>query len=145
MDIPLSVARDRHELHRALQKAEDYDAVLVDTIGRGGRAKQEVADLGEVFRDLDGLQRHLVLPANADLEDARASWHTFRILRPSSLVPTKLDETVRRGRPLEVAVASGMPLSAFGCGQRVPEDFGFFSYAWIRRNLLGLDGDGGEG
>jgi flagellar biosynthesis protein FlhF len=139
MDLPLSVARDRHELDRALQKAEGHDAVLVDTIGRGGRAANEVAELAELFGGTDGLRRHLVLPANADIEDARASYQTFRCLEPASLLPTKLDETVRRARPLEIAVASGLPLSAFGCGQRVPEDFGYFSYAWIRRKLLGLD------
>jgi flagellar biosynthesis protein FlhF len=139
MDLPLSVARDNRELGRALQQAEGYDAVLVDTIGRGGRAAGEVAELAELFRGHDRLRRHLVLPANADIEDARASYQTFRCLEPATLLPTKLDETVRRARPLEIAVASGLPLSAFGCGQRVPEDFGYFSYAWIRRKLLGLD------
>ncbi|MEF8794588.1 hypothetical protein [Thiohalorhabdus sp.] len=139
MDLPLSVARDRDELGRALQRAADYDVVLVDTIGRGGRAREEVAELGELFRGQGGLRRHLVLPANADIEDARVSYQTFRCLEPASLLPTKLDETVCRARPLEVAVASGLPLSAFGSGQRVPEDFGFFSYPMIRRQLLGLD------
>lgn len=142
MDLPLSVARDAHELSRALKRAANYDVVLVDTIGRGGRAREEVAELGELFRGQDELRRHLVLPANADIEDARASYQTFRCLKPASLLPTKLDETVRRARPLEVAVASGLPLSAFGSGQRVPEDFGFFSYPMVRRQLLGLDDTG---
>jgi flagellar biosynthesis protein FlhF len=144
MDLPLSVARNSDELGRALKRAEGYDVVLVDTIGRGGRAQSEVAELAELFQGQDGLRRHLVLPANADIEDARASYQTFRCLEPASLLPTKLDETVRRARPLEIAVASGLPLSAFGCGQRVPEDFGYFSYAMIRRKLLGL-ANAGEG
>ena len=142
MDVPLSVARDRHELERALQRAEDYDAVLVDTIGRGSRARKDVEALGEVFRGVSGLERHLVLPANADVEDARLTWQTFRYLDPHGLLATKLDETGRPARIVEVAVASGLPLFAYGSGQRVPEDFGFFSPEVIRRDLLGLSGRG---
>ena len=109
-------------------------AALLEATGEGDERA-----FAELFRGHERLRRHLVLPANADIEDARASYQTFRCLEPATLLPTKLDETVRRARPLEIAVASGLPLSAFGCGQRVPEDFGYFSYAWIRRKLLGLD------
>jgi flagellar biosynthesis GTPase FlhF len=139
MDVPLSVARSADELGRVLERAEGYDCVLVDTIGRGGRAANEVAELAEMFKPYPNLKRHLVLAANTDLEDTRAGWQTFRRLELSSLVTTKLDETARPGRAAEVAVAAGLPLSAFGTGQRVPEDFGFYDYPQIRRLLLGRD------
>lgn len=142
MDVPLSVARSADELGRVLERAEGYDVVLVDTIGRGGRAANEVAELAEMFRPYPNLKRHLVLAANTDLEDTRAGWQTFRRLELASLVTTKLDETARPGRAAEVAVAAGLPLSAFGTGQRVPEDFGFYDYPQIRRLLLGMGGEG---
>jgi flagellar biosynthesis protein FlhF len=141
MDVPLSVARSAEELGRVLERAEGYDAVLVDTIGRGGRAANEVAELAEMFKPYPSLKRHLVLAANTDLEDTRAGWQTFRRLELSSLVTTKLDETARPGRAAEVAVAAGLPLSAFGTGQRVPEDFGFYDYPEVRRLLLGEDSE----
>ena len=147
MEVPLSIARDAHELGEVLQRTEGYDVVLVDTIGRGARARREVSELGAMFKDFPALQRHLVLPGNLDLEDARIGWQTFRCLQPSSLVTTKLDETGRPARALEIAVASGLPLAAFGSGQRVPEDFGFYTYPFIRSKLLGLDNqkDGDDG
>lgn len=141
MDVPLSVARSADELGRVLERAEGYDCVLVDTIGRGGRAANEVAELAEMFKPYPSLKRHLVLAANTDLEDTRAGWQTFRRLELSSLVTTKLDETARPGRAAEVAVAAGLPLSAFGTGQRVPEDFGFYDYPQIRHLLLGMDSE----
>ncbi|MFA9461479.1 AAA family ATPase [Thiohalorhabdus sp. Cl-TMA] len=145
MEVPLSIARDAHELRQVLQRTEGYDVVLVDTIGRGARARREVNELAAMFKGFPDLRRHLVLPGNVDLEDARIGWQTFRCLKPSSLLTTKMDETGRPARALEIAVASGLPLAAFGCGQQVPEDFGFYSYKFIRTKLLGFDQpDGGE-
>jgi len=145
MEVPLSIARDAYELRQVLEHAEGYDVVLVDTIGRGARARREVSELAAMFKDVPRIQRHLVLPGNVDLEDARIGWQTFRCLQPSSLVTTKMDETGRPARALEIAVASGLPLAAFGCGQQVPEDFGFYNHAFIRSKLLGFNGPGEVG
>ncbi|HKL77277.1 MAG TPA: AAA family ATPase [Gammaproteobacteria bacterium] len=139
MEVPLSIARDAYELKQVLEQAEGYDVVLIDTIGRGARARREVSDLAALFKDFPQIQRHLVLPGNVDIEDARIIWQTFRCLEPSSLLTTKIDETARPARALEIAVASGLPLTAFGCGQQVPEDFGFYSHPFIRAKLLGFN------
>jgi flagellar biosynthesis protein FlhF len=46
----------------------------------------------------------------------------YQVFKPQRLVFTKLDETASFGPIFNEAVRTGMPLSFFATGQRIPED-----------------------
>jgi flagellar biosynthesis protein FlhF len=46
----------------------------------------------------------------------------YQVFKPQRLVFTKLDETTSFGPIFNEAVRTGMPLSFFATGQRIPED-----------------------
>ena len=116
------VAHDRKEMAQATQALNDHDLVLIDTAGGSPfnaeqieetRAMLDVAQPGDVM---------LVLSAATPVEDMRNAVTRFSVLKPTSLLFTKLDETRRFGSPFCLAAETRLPLSYFSTGQNVPDD-----------------------
>jgi flagellar biosynthesis protein FlhF len=99
----------------------DCERVLIDTIGRSGRDQPGLAALYRLLQGVGG-DRLLVLPAALREEDLLDNLVSFRTFRARALLFTKLDETGNYGSILNALSFSGLPLSFFTGGQRVPED-----------------------
>jgi flagellar biosynthesis protein FlhF len=67
------------------------------------------------------------MSANVRETEQQAIHRRFSVLNPTGLIFTKLDETVTYGGVLNVAVKSGLPLTMYTDGQRVPENLGWMS------------------
>lgn len=122
LNAPLTMALNRQEFEDATRQFQNHDAILVDTIGRNFLRKEYVEDLEEVFADTEHVQHFLVLSATAKDNDLKQTIFTFNRLNLSSLVFTKIDETMDHGCLINQLIRFPYPLSYLGTGQRVPED-----------------------
>jgi len=121
LEVPVEIVEDRRQLFAALQGVADCERVLIDTIGRSGRDQPGLAALYRLLQGVGG-DRLLVLPAALREEDLLDNLVSFRTFRARALLFTKLDETGNYGSILNALSFSGLPLSFFTGGQRVPED-----------------------
>ncbi len=121
MRLPVEVVFSPGELEAALRKHQEADAILIDTAGRSQRDEAQMAELKDFFGN-GRLDCHLVLSAATGPEDLSQVVERFGEIPLKSLLFTKLDEANRFGVVLNQSLSSGIPLSYFTTGQRVPED-----------------------
>jgi len=126
LEVRLVAARSGADLARAIVAA-DTDLVIVDTAGRGPRADSPERTLGAPGMENRGKTLRsrcvlLCLPAALRAADAAHFAKVFAATRPTALAITKLDETRTPAGLVHGAVATGLPVSLLGFGQRVPED-----------------------
>jgi flagellar biosynthesis protein FlhF len=120
MDVPVSVARDRAELARAMERNAGAHLVLIDTAGRSN--PEEASRQAGLVRSVRGVQLHLVVSAATGALDLASVAERYRTLAPDRLIFTKLDEAAGPGGLLSAAVRVGRPIACVADGQRVPED-----------------------
>ncbi|MCS7272793.1 MAG: flagellar biosynthesis protein FlhF [Fimbriimonadales bacterium] len=121
MDLPLHVASDASEVQEGLEAFAGYDLVLVDTIGRGQRDEAHLQAMREALKPVRGIV-YLTLSATADTATLLDAAQRFAIFEPNAIILTKLDEAVRLGNCINLALRQTQPLAYFTTGQRVPED-----------------------
>lgn len=121
MKLPVEVVFSPEELGAALRRHQEADAVLIDTAGRSQRDEAQMGELKEFFGKGE-IDCHLVLSAATSQEDLSQVLERFGQIPLKSLLFTKLDEANRFGVILNQSLSSGIPLSYFTTGQRVPED-----------------------
>lgn len=122
MELPTKVAASGPEFAQAVDQMADLDLVLVDTVGRAHHDQENLEELEGVLAAVPQASRHLVLACPTRDADQRRVWEGFQILRPQSLIFTKLDETRTYGPILNQVARSGCPVSYLAFGQRVPDD-----------------------
>ncbi|MFO0596319.1 MAG: flagellar biosynthesis protein FlhF [Myxococcaceae bacterium] len=120
MGLSTSVARDRVELNRAIEKCANADLVLIDSAGRS--VSEAVARQAEMLRSVEGISLYLTLSACTGPREMAAAAERYRALAPERLIVTKVDEAVGPGSLLSASVRIGRPIVAVSDGQRVPED-----------------------
>lgn len=122
MGLPIEIIYSPEMLEKAFARHTDTDLILIDTTGRSPRDANGLAELQAFLcRDLQ-IQKHLVVPAGARIQDLTAVVEHFSRLNASSLIFTKLDECRERGALLELPLRQNLPLSYLTIGQQVPED-----------------------
>lgn len=122
LGMPVQLARDAHELNKALDQFSTRKLVLIDTAGMSPR-DIHVAEQIALLRSAEARVRsYLVLAANAQLAALEETTAAFRKVRPSGCIITKLDEAQRLGGVLSVVIDADLPVAFTGNGQRVPED-----------------------
>jgi flagellar biosynthesis protein FlhF len=121
--IQMECASDAQSLSRALKKLSRAELVLVDTSGRSPR---DVAGIRETCDTLRGaaepIEVYMCVAAAMREAELLQTLDRHALLAASRLVVTKLDEAIHCGGVLAAYVHSGLPLSHFTMGQRVPED-----------------------
>lgn len=121
--IPFETADTEASLNQVLKKMSHLDRVFIDT---AGRAPRDGAALLRLAQCLHGVDEHvdiqLCVSATSDEDCIQSTIAHTAVLAPSSLNVTKLDETERHGVVAAAQLWSGLPLSHFTIGQRVPED-----------------------
>ncbi len=121
--IPMETASDAQTLNRALKKHARAELILVDTAGRSPR---DIAGIQETCDTLRGasepLDVYMCVTAAMREPELMQTLDRHALLSASRLIVTKLDEAIYCGGVLAAYVHSGLPLSHFTTGQRVPED-----------------------
>jgi flagellar biosynthesis protein FlhF len=139
--LPCLSAFSREDLEKALKKMADRDVILIDTAGQSHRDIKRLKELGGLLGKAFPIDTHLVLSAATKPEDMKEAAKNFSVLKPSSYVFTKVDETGSRGGLIDQMLNLRLPVSFITNGQRVPEDI----IPATRRRLLKLVLEAGAG
>ncbi len=136
--IPMECATDAKSFSRALRRLSAVDLVIVDTAGRSPRDTAGIAATAETLRGgSEPVEVHLCLPAAMREPELVGAVERQSVASPSRLIVTKLDEATFCGGVLAAYVHSGLPLSYFTTGQRVPEDIESASAEGLAKVLCG--------
>ncbi|MBI2371822.1 MAG: flagellar biosynthesis protein FlhF [Deltaproteobacteria bacterium] len=122
LNLPVDVVTNGAELRRAVAAHSDKDVVLIDTAGRSPRDEGRMAELQEWLDAEPRPEVHLVVSATTQGSDLDEITRRFGALGVDRLLFTKLDEGTAFGGILNQAARTGLPISYFATGQRVPED-----------------------
>jgi flagellar biosynthesis protein FlhF len=121
--VPMETAHDASTLRTALERLGEADLVLVDTAGRTPRDTGALADMARTLQGAgEPIEVHLCLAAATYHAEIESIVERMTPLRAVRLTVTKVDEAVRAGGIVSAHALSGLPLSFFTTGQRVPED-----------------------
>ncbi|MCR4438137.1 MAG: flagellar biosynthesis protein FlhF [bacterium] len=120
--LPMSAVYTPEELRAAIDSHRACDLILIDTAGRGQSDEEHIAELKQILQAVQGVEVHLVLPANMKGADLVANARRFDALPVHNLIVTKVDETRTLGSLLNVLGKIGKPISYITTGQSIPED-----------------------
>lgn len=121
-DIPLTVAYTPDELQEALYRAQDVDLIFIDTVGHSQRAGDQLREIKTFLDAAKPVEVYLTMSATSKESDLLDVHEKFKVLEPSRLIMTKLDETSTPGSILNVMDRIDIPLLYVTTGQTVPDD-----------------------
>jgi len=137
---PMEVASDAASLSRALRRLSAADLVLVDTAGRSLRDTAAFQAMTECLHGAnEPVEVHLCLPVATRERELSMAIQSYAVLQPVRIVCTKVDEALCCGSIIAAHVRSGLPLSYFTTGQRVPEDITAANPKFLAALLCGGD------
>lgn len=121
MGVPFACPVSARQVHEGLRRHTQIELVLIDMPGIG---PADLALARELRRLLpkEAVTTHLVLPASIREQELCRIARCLSDLPQPRLLFTKLDETESFGTIFEVAHQTGMPLSYWSIGRRVPGD-----------------------
>lgn len=137
LGVPFRQASSPTELERALVEFKPLDLVLIDTSGRSQRDTDSLQETKNILKN-SGAESLLILSAPTRDQELYDIINRFRIFDPKGLIFSKLDETTTFGCIYNVAQRTGLPLTYFTVGQRVPEDIEAASRERIASLILDL-------
>jgi len=122
LGVPQIAIESYHGLSLAL-KAESWRGLaLIDTPGMSPSDEEEAGGLTNFLLGRSGIETHLVLRADAGIDESLAMIDRFRPMNPTRLLITGLDEISRVGPLVEILCRSGLPATWVGTGSRIPGD-----------------------
>lgn len=137
--IAVQTVRGIEEMNQALDRAENFDQVLIDTppmpVHEAG-ARKMLLHLKRLVEPLMPIQIHLVLNATRALEDVDTSYIQRLPLRTDAIAFTHLDETRSLGRIAEWIMQTKLPVQFASSSPRVPEGVGAFTPGWFVEEMM---------
>jgi flagellar biosynthesis protein FlhF len=109
-------------LRQTIEENRSKDLILIDTPGLGFTELGDSSALARFLSTRADIDTQLALSASVKPADLARMVDAYQIFKPQRLLFTKLDETASFGAIYNEAVRTGMPLSFFTTGQRIPED-----------------------
>lgn len=119
--VPFACALSARQVHEGLRRHTQVDLVLIDMPGIGPRDLALAEELGRLLPP-KAVTTHLVLSASTREQELCRITRRLGDLPQLRLLFTKLDETESFGTIFEVAHQTGVPLSYWSIGRRVPGD-----------------------
>jgi flagellar biosynthesis protein FlhF len=120
--VPMEAVYRPSDIRRVIDRFSDHDVILIDTAGRSQNNRDQLRDLAAFMEFAKPDDVHLVLSVSTRLEDQLDVIEKFKVIGPSRLLFTKLDETTNLGMLLNVCFHERKPVSLLTCGQNVPDD-----------------------
>jgi len=109
-------------LAQTIEEHRSKDLILIDTPGLGFTELSESSTLAHFLSTRPDIDTQLALAASVKPADLSRMIDTYQLFKPQRLLFTKMDETTSFGPIFNEAVRTGLPLSFFTTGQRIPED-----------------------
>lgn len=142
--VPFACALSARQVQAGLRRHAQMDLVLMDMPGIAPADLALANDLCRLLKH-DAITTHLVLPASTRAREACRMADSVRTLPHLRLLFTKLDETESCGTILDVAHTTGVPLSYWSVGRRVPGDIEVASPDALATRLTTCDPEGAHG
>lgn len=134
LGIDVYAARDREDLQTMLKCMSGRHLVLIDTVGISQKDSKLAQQLGRL--DLPSIKRVLVVPASSSPDQCEEIHEGYRPGGLVGLIASKLDEAVRIGGTLDLAMRHRLQLQYVTSGQRVPEDLHLANSAMLVHRAL---------
>jgi flagellar biosynthesis protein FlhF len=138
--VTLDVALTRGDALRCIARRNDADLILVDTAGRSPGDRVGMTEVHDMLSLNHPVDVHLVLSATTREGDLKQYTNHYREIPFNRVLLTKLDETTGVGGAFELMRRTGVPLSYFCVGQRVPEDLELARPERLAEILVGESG-----
>jgi flagellar biosynthesis protein FlhF len=122
LGIGIQVLDTVSALAQTIEENRNKDLILIDTPGLGFAELGESSALARFLSTRVDISTQLTLAASVKPADLSRMVDAYQIFKPQRLMFTKIDETASFGPVLNEAARTGMPLSFFTTGQRIPED-----------------------
>ena len=140
IDAPVQVVSSPREIADAVARVADHDYVLIDTAGRSPRDEAKLRELRDFLAAAKPAETHLVLSTVCGREAMLLAASRFAGVKADKLALTKLDEAADVGAAVDLAAATGLPLSYFTAGQDVPDDIEVADAAKLAALILPAEG-----
>lgn len=139
MGIPVAGIETHEDFKKKLAIFSDADLILVDTTGKSPRNHKGLAEMQEIL-DACGSRAevHLTISATTKDSDMIEIMRQFEPFKYSSVILTKLDETVHIGNLISVLTEKQKPVSFLTFGQGVPQDIEKAAAGRIMKYLEGF-------
>lgn len=144
INVTVEGVSSREEFLKALERHRDKGLIVVDTPGVDYKDHGWTARLKELIPASPRFEFHVVVSATTREEEVSRLLRFLFAFPVSAILYTKLDEAVCFGPIYNQTVKTGLPLSYFTTGQRVPEDLERASKLRLLDLILGLT-EGEEG
>lgn len=140
LNTSLNIIYSAEELNQAIEKLEDFDAILVDTAGFSHKSQNQKEDIKKLIDSVDvcyDSEVYLVLSATTKYKDLIEISDVYKEICNYKIIFTKLDETTTYGNILNIKLYSDAEVSYITNGQNVPDDIEIFNSQKIVKRLLG--------
>ena len=143
LNIPVLRADDEEQFFEALEKSNDAELILIDTIGRSPRDNELNVKLQTLLNVPDKRNTRCYLAVSASMKkiDIDKVFEQFKMFNIASVVVTKTDETQTIGNILSICHDRKVPLLFITDGQMVPRDIHKASSAFVLSLLRGFNMD----
>lgn len=138
-DIPVQTVRNVEEMELALDRANNFDQILIDTPSmpvHEARARKMLLYLKRIIEPLLPIQVHLVLNATRALDEYDLSYIQRLPIRPDSIAFTHLDETKGLGRLAEWMIQTKLPVQFASSSPITPDGVGAFTPSWFVEEMM---------
>lgn len=122
LGAPCLAIHDAEEARRAIERHASARLVLIDTDGQAAGRRRGAESMAGLLHTMECTRRFLVMPAYMDEQECINFIDVLSPADPTDLVPTKIDETGKPGKVINMAVNSGLALSYCSIGADVPDD-----------------------
>ncbi|MGN1164059.1 MAG: hypothetical protein ACI4S4_04530 [Candidatus Ornithospirochaeta sp.] len=141
LNIPVEMVGKEDQLMEAMEKFSYFDLVLVDTMGLSSKDLELNLRLKGLGLQLQRMNTSFTLIVSASMKEEDMMRHYQRYkddFNITSIIVTKLDESITIGNALSFAYSISKPILFFTDGQKVPEDLERASTEVILGNLRGF-------
>lgn len=121
-ELELEVVYDEREAIGALKRLDDCDIVIVDTPGRGPRARDDSARWQALLEPLSPDEVHLVIPSTIRTDVAVSLRDVYARCGPTHVLISKADEAPEDGGLAALAASLDLPSRWMTDGQGIPDD-----------------------
>lgn len=122
INLPMKVVSSPSEMSAAMESFHDFDAILIDTPGCNPFNSRQLHDLKNLVDAARPDQVHLVMSMAAGTKAIRTAAEQFRVVQPTSLIISKLDEAAGCGGLVSIGREISLPIAYITTGQEVPRD-----------------------
>jgi flagellar biosynthesis protein FlhF len=122
LNLPFRSAATNDDLVAALMDLQNFDVVMVDTIGCSQRDPESIREIQSMLASINDPKTYLVLSGTTRDVEMYDACSRFSVFRPQGAFVTKLDEASIYGSIFNLSQKIKLPLAGFTTGQKIPDD-----------------------